>query len=126
MGGKEVLHILKANLGRVCCQAGVPISQLKPEFPLPRFLQPHPGALLASKGSLGLQGLAARASLGQKWAGVFWLLPLFISHSKSWSLHFPSFHLVSYFKKKKKQNTLYKMKTLLMLYVKSNLLYTSR
>ena len=83
MGGKEVLHILKANLGRVCCQAGVPISQLKPEFPLPCFLQPHPGALLASKGSLGVQGLAACVSLGQKWAGVFWLLLLFISHSKS-------------------------------------------
>lgn len=38
-----------------------------------------------------------------------------ISHSKSWSLHFPNFRLVSYLEKKK---TLYKMKTLFMLYVK--------
>ena len=52
MGGKGILHVLKMNLGIVCCQGRVPISQLQPEFPFPCFLQPHPGLLLASKGLL--------------------------------------------------------------------------
>lgn len=48
----DFAFILKPNLGMVCGQGRVPLTQPLLEFPLPCFLQPHPGILPTSKGSL--------------------------------------------------------------------------